>query len=246
LVPSDLLECLEVACAGALGKGNAALRNSKNQEVKSCLEFMQHNKNMITIFDVGANIGEWTDAVLELRENVNLFLFEPQSTLVKDLETKFYARENVRVINKAVARESGSRILYSNKVGSGLASLLDRDLQHFDISFFEQESVLCTNLDSFCTKEKVQPDIIKLDIEGYEMAALQGATETLQNVKVCQFEFGGANIDSRTFFRDFYKFFRELDFKLYRQCLIGKKEITSYSEFLETFTPTVYYAVKNN
>ena len=49
-------------------------------------------------------------------------------------------------------------------------------------------------------------DFIKIDVEGHELAVLQGAVNMInQNrIKVIQFEFNVANILSRVFLKDFY------------------------------------------
>ena len=44
-------------------------------------------------------------------------------------------------------------------------------------------------------------DIAKLDIEGHELQALTGFGAALSACRVIQFEFGGCNIDTRTFFQ---------------------------------------------
>ena len=67
------------------------------------------------------------------------------------------------------------------------------------------------------------PSIIKIDVEGNELDVLKGASDFLKDVKVIQFEFGGSNIDSRTFFQDYWYFFKEKDFDLLR--LAGSKLI---------------------
>jgi hypothetical protein len=36
-----------------------------------------------------------------------------------------------------------------------------------------------TTLDAFCRERGVWPDLLKIDVEGYEMAVLEGAHETL-------------------------------------------------------------------
>jgi hypothetical protein len=43
-------------------------------------------------------------------------------------------------------------------------------------------------------------------VHGHELQALEGAAELLRagRIRAIQFEFGGANVDSRTFFRDFW------------------------------------------
>ena len=47
-------------------------------------------------------------------------------------------------------------------------------------------------------------DLLKLDVEGNELLALKGLSDSIEYIKIIQFEFGGSNIDSRTYFQDFY------------------------------------------
>ena len=88
-------------------------------------------------------------------------------------------------------------------------------------------------------------DSVKLDIEGFELAALRGFGSALTNTKVIQFEFGGCNLDTRTNFQDFYYLFKELNFKIYRITPLGLQEITRYREMDEVFLTTNFLAVNN-
>ena len=88
------------------------------------------------------------------------------------------------------------------------------------------------------------PLILKLDVEGHELSALSGATETLKQIELVQFEFGGGNIDSHTYFQDFWYFFKNLDFDLYRLTPRGPVVVNEYTELLEVFRPTNYFAVR--
>lgn len=86
-------------------------------------------------------------------------------------------------------------------------------------------------------------DVLKLDIEGHEFDALQGCGEALKSTRVVQFEFGGCNIDTRTYFRDFWTLFNDLGFEIYRIAPIGEMQIFRYKERDEIFSTTNYLAV---
>jgi hypothetical protein len=128
--------------------------------------------------------------------------------------------------------------------GSGLASLTDRRLNHLSINMDVKETVQVTTIDA--AVPKVSIDILKIDIEGHELNALKGALETLKRVRVVQFEFGGANIDTRTFFQDFFYFFQKQNFTIYRITPLGIVKIRKYNERMERFITTNYVAVNKN
>ena len=62
-------------------------------------------------------------------------------------------------------------------------------------------------IDHYCKENNVKfIDFLKLDIEGNEYKALCGAKNMINQDKIgaIKIEFGGCNIDLRTFFRDFW------------------------------------------
>ena len=86
---------------------------------------------------------------------------------------------------------------------------------------------------------------MKLDIEGFELFALQGGLKELESIKVIQFEFGGSNVDTRTFFQDFWYLLTSIGFRIYRISKSGPIEIKYYSEEDEYFSTTSFLAVKS-
>ncbi len=66
--------------------------------------------------------------------------------------------------------------------------------------------VKLSTLDSYCKNKNItQIDFLKMDIEGNEYKALLGACEMIENgaINSIQIEFGGCNVDSRTYFKDY-------------------------------------------
>jgi hypothetical protein len=85
-----------------------------------------------------------------------------------------------------------------------------------------------------------------LDIEGHEYQVLHSLTSAeLAKVGLIQFEFGGCNIDSRVFFRDFWKHLKE-QFVFYRITPLGLARLDQYSERDERFEVSNYLCVNRN
>jgi len=82
-----------------------------------------------------------------------------------------------------------------------------------------------------------------MDVEGNELKVLDGALNMLasKRIRFIQFEFGGCNIDSRTFFQDFYYLLNK-DFQLYRIVQDGLFPINHYKECYELFMTTNFLA----
>jgi len=63
---------------------------------------------------------------------------------------------------------------------------------------------------------------------------------------MCSFEFGGCNLDSRTFLRDYFEFFDKYNMKIFRITPSGTLvSLSRYHEHLERFTTTNYVAVRS-
>ncbi len=61
------------------------------------------------------------------------------------------------------------------------------------------------------------------------------------------FEFGGCNIDTRTYFQDFYYFFEDVGMRVLRITPSGfLTPIDSYKEVYEQFTTTNFVALKRD
>jgi len=240
-LPNRVLQTLELASRMSQGKGwgEATVR----QEVMAALSLLPiGGRTGLVAIDVGANVGSWTQEFLRQVPTSNVFCFEPSATAYETLTSRFENEERVHPFNLALSDKSGPARLWSDYPGSGLASLSRRRLDHMDISFLNTEQVQLSTLDQWCSEESIQPRILKLDVEGHELHVLNGATGTLASVDVIQFEFGGGNIDSRTFFQDFFYFFQERRFKLFRLTPSGLREVSQYRENDEAFATTNYFA----
>jgi FkbM family methyltransferase len=201
----------------------------------------------IVIFDVGANIGNYSKAVSEIfNTKARIFSFEPsQKTFELFIKTtKDY--ENIIPNNLGFSDKEHYQILFTNLEGSGLASVYQRRLDHFEIHMDKTEEIKLTTIDTYCAENNIgRIHFLKLDIEGHELNALNGAKKMIKDKKIdfIQFEFGGCNIDSRTYFQDFYYLLKD-NYTIYRILKDDIYELSNYKEIYEIFITTNFLAIK--
>jgi FkbM family methyltransferase len=212
-------------------------------------EYAMVNKLMggrpILAIDIGGNIGDYTAEIRKKNSNVEIHIFEPSVTNIEKLNFRFKGDDKIYIVPYAVSNKIGIATLFANISGSGLGSMTKRNLDHFDIEFNVKEEINTIRFEEYWLNklESRRIDLVKLDIEGHELFALEGFGKAISEIKIIQFEFGGCNIDTKTYFQDFWYFFKERNFELYRITRFGVEEIKSYKESDEFFSTTNYIAV---
>lgn len=198
------------------------------------------------IFDVGANTGKYTEFMNnKLGEAAQIFSFEPSNIIFEELKNKFSNTKNVKLNNFGLGNTNKFVDLYTEDSDSGLSSIYNRRLDHFNKKMKNVGRIEIKTIDDFCENNNIDHiDFLKLDIEGNELNALHGAKKLLEKKKInyIQFEFGGCNIDSRTYFQDFY-YLLNPDYNIYRILKNGLLPIKHYEETQEVFITTNYLAI---
>lgn len=234
---------LEIELQHVQGKGSGA--GTTEVEAKIALNFVSWSStSKLVVLDIGANIGSYSAAIRNFAPQAIVFAFEPSSVARKSLEDRFMGDSYVTIVPFALGSKNSKETLWSDTKGSSWSSLTKRRLNHFGIDFGQSESVEVVTLDSWASSTKVIPNLIKIDVEGHELDVLKGGLKTLALAQVIQFEFGGCNIDTRTFFQDFWYLLTEAGFQIHRISEGGPIRISHYSEQDECFRTTNYLAVR--
>jgi len=242
-LPFRALQILESIGQIGLGKGwDGGISN----EIQILIWLKRQIRlSRIVALDIGANKGAWASTLKHQDPSSEVHVFEPSSSTFALLKFNLRNFSEVYFYKTAVGNSRGKANLFSNFEKSPLASLSKRRLEHQDVVFSNVEEVDVTTLDYWKLEHPgVIPNILKIDVEGHEFEVLQGGKHLLSSVKVIQFEFGGTDIDTRIFFQDFWYFFLDAGFKIYRLTPRGPIEIKKYSERDEAFVFTTYFAIK--
>jgi FkbM family methyltransferase len=204
------------------------------------------------IFDVGSNKGQFLQLIFEniSLNNLSIHCFEPSRETFKILNDTTDKDKRIKLNNIGLGKEKSQAFLYYDDFGSGLASLTKRRLDHWGIEFGKAEYVEIDTIDNYCLDNSINHiHLLKIDIEGHELDALYGAKRmfSTKSIDMVAFEFGGCNIDTRTFFQDFFYFFTEKNFNIFRITPSGYlHHIKSYSEIYEQFQTINFLAISNS
>ena len=204
------------------------------------------------VFDVGANVGDYSLLVRRHIPSAFIYAFEPSEPVYRQLTQNLSARGDVKAKSYNIGFSDAEKDLelYSYAIEGREISLLasfDKRLptQALETTVSSSERIQTKTMDGFCATNAIDRiDFLKLDVEGHELAILRGASRLLASgsILMIQFEFGPANIYSRTYFYDFWSLLSE-NYDLYRIIPSGIVPIRYYGEHREVFLTTNYLAV---
>ncbi|MWV62315.1 FkbM family methyltransferase [Helicobacter saguini] len=173
-------------------------------------------------------------------------------TILDSINSEILETNDIKITlnNCGLGLQNETLTLYYDSIASGLSSLARRRLEHFNIDFSMSERVQIRSLDNYCAAFGITHiHLLKIDVEGFELNVLNGAREMFKRgaIDIVTFEFGGCNIDTRTYFQDFWYFFKEQKYQIYR-ILPNEKlyKIEQYKELYEQFVTTNYIALRQD
>jgi FkbM family methyltransferase len=202
-----------------------------------------------TVFDVGANVGDWMALALDINPRLQVHCFEPSLATFKRLQ----AREGEAIRNNfGLSSASGEMTLWVFAAGAGINSLYKRQGLEDGYGLGEQqqaETVRLDTLDEYCQRVGVDViDLMKVDVEGHELEVFKGAVGMLAEGKIkrIQFEYGGCNIDSGALLKDLFGFFVPYGYSFYKIFPQELRHVSRYDQRLETFQYQNWVVVAND
>ena len=181
----------------------------------------------LVVFDVGANMGEWTKALLRqmpanLERNARIFLFEPIPDTFEKLRAnlaEFDAGGLAKAFNIALSDEPGTAEMVVLSDTGGTNSLeFDGKLAQAALGRISVEK---TTLAEFCGSQNIRHvHLLKCDTEGHDAKVLQGARPMLEAeaIDVAQFEYNHRWVYARHYLKDVFDLVEDLPYRIARVC----------------------------
>ena len=139
------------------------------------------------VFDLGARNGWFFDCWKKWCPTAQVHAFEPDQAAFEKLIERYENDPAVRINPVGVGEAPATGTFYHLAESEVSSSFLQHDQKVWDdIKYHtgevEERQVEITTLDQYCAQHDITAvHLIKIDIQGYELKALQGALQTLAN-----------------------------------------------------------------
>lgn len=169
IMRGPLRGALWIAGAGdGAGKGLSVVFG--RSEARHVQALIPHVTSSSVCFDIGANVGFYS--LIFARRARSVYAFEPNPRNIRYLQEimKLNRVTNVEILPWAVTDAEGRAMF--------------REAEHHGEGRLDKEGTIpvpTVTCDAFCGRASVTPDVMKIDVEGAELAVLKGAERIIKS-----------------------------------------------------------------
>lgn len=240
-----LFERLHSVALGGMNYGNVDCHDNGEVRLLQELSASIPEGVPVTILDVGANCGQYAAEVRRFfGERALIHCFEPSPVAFSNLARVLGGKTGVTLHNFGLGGADGTSHLHCESLGGTGSSVYRREIPEEPNQVPFQEEIKLRTLDGVCEDHRIESVyLLKCDVEGGELAVLQGAKKTLSRgaVKFIQFEVGVYSVFSRTFLRDIMLELGDR-YEVFRVLRDGLRPVGAYSFNSEIFVTSNYLA----
>lgn len=208
-------------------------------------------KNRLVVFDVGANIGDWSASFLgllsdaKINASVDLYAFEPVISTAEILKRNLGENHGcLHYESLALSAESGNASIFVGE-GSGINSLHENTLRGDEQSV----EIVTASATDFCKDRDIQQvQLLKCDTEGHDMEVIRGALPLLAEgrISVLQFEYNHRWIAARNYLKDVFVLIENLPYVLVKLQSDHLLILSKWHPELERFFEGNYALINKN
>lgn len=189
------------------------------------------------VFDVGANLGEWTESLLRWGK-AEVHAFEPCAGTFALLKQRIGSR--ARLVQAACSSRPGTAFLHVVDDGAGTNTIADPiDAEPYRRS----ECVALVTVDHYCAQAGVtHVELLKIDAEGHDYEVMAGAQGMMDSIAMIQFEYNQLWIGQRRFLRDAFQLLQPKGYTVGKITPRGVEFYQRWEWELETFREGNYLA----
>lgn len=212
------------------------------------------NSAHFVAFDIGANQGDWTLALIEAfisregnSDRLEAHAFEPVPATRERLteRVRVVPSTNVHINPVALSDKTGTFDMAVMSDTGGTNSLVyDKEMALQALGFVQVE---LTTLDLYCAEASVDHiHIVKCDTEGNDLAVMRGATGLLAagRIDVFQFEYNQRWINARAFLKDVFELVETLPYRVGRVMPESIELFDAWHPELERFYQSNYVLIR--
>lgn len=187
--------------------------------------------------DMGANDGLFTEYLLSIGVK-KVYCFEPDPRCIKFLNSNYYNKENVVVVDKAVHFENATGLdFFCSVEASTTSSLTDKTGSQHYARLNNKTLVDGITLNTFRKKYNCMPDFVKMDIEGAEYGVLTSLEDyEIQDIDRWLIEF---HENTNGEFMKIAERFKSLGFELKVHNHTDQNRLVPYEDWNTTLTGTM-------
>jgi FkbM family methyltransferase len=137
-----------------------------------------------TVVDIGANKGQFAVLARDLWPEATIESFEPINSCAKIFREVFVSDGHTRLHEMAVGPESTTASIYVTNASDSSSLLPPGELQEkiFGTKTAQRQDVAVQPLEAVLrARDIIRPALLKIDVQGFELAALQGCISLLQS-----------------------------------------------------------------
>jgi FkbM family methyltransferase len=138
------------------------------------------------IYDIGANVGTWTLLAKALHPQATVEAFEPLPRHLTEFRRNVAQLSGTSLHEVALGASNGSAVMHVMDFSDASSLLPPAPMSrvHFGVSESASVELMVRRLDDYRLEHSLPiPDLLKLDVQGYELEVLRGAPQTLAAAK---------------------------------------------------------------